>query len=100
MQKGGDRMHELIKIKLFIPVVALAIVGLTGATFTLTHSGPSTINAQTVVTTNNTAQMQDKEVKDDTVSPEPSGVVQSKADTNENDKADANGSTKEVEDGN
>jgi hypothetical protein len=82
-------MHEIIKNKLFIPVVVLAIVGVTGATFTLIHSGPTTANAQTAVT-NSTAGGQDKEVKDDGVSPEHSGVVQQKADTNESEKADAN----------
>ena len=93
-------MQEIIKNKFVIPVVALAIVGVIGAAYTITHSGPSTANAQTAVTGNNTQGEQDKEVKDDGVSPEPSHALQQKADTNENDKADANGSTKEAEDGN
>ena len=94
-------MQEMIKNKLFIPVVALAIVGVLGASYTMTHSGPTTANAQTSVTKSNVpAVVQDKETKDDVVSPQPSQVVQKKADTNVNDKADANNSTKEVEDGN
>jgi glycerate-2-kinase len=91
-------MQEMIKNKLFIPVVALAIVGVLGASYTMTHSGPTTANAQTSVTKNSVQA--DKEIKDDVVSPQPSHIVQQKADTNENDKADTNDSTKEVEDGN
>jgi type IV secretory pathway VirB10-like protein len=93
-------MQEIITNKLVIPIVALAVVGVIGVTYTITHSGPSTANAQTAVTSNNTQGGQDKEVKDDGVSPVPSQAVQQKADTNENDKKDANGSTNEVEDGN
>lgn len=93
-------MQKIIKNKLVIPVVALAIVGVVGATYTMTHSGPNTANAQTAVVNNPTQVGQDKETQDDLVSPKPSQIVKEKADTTENDKADANSSTREVEDGN
>ncbi|MGH7204469.1 MAG: hypothetical protein ACREHC_08590 [Candidatus Levyibacteriota bacterium] len=93
-------MHELIKHKFVITAVVLSLVGVSGAAYTMAHSGPTTANAQTAVTTSNTQTGQDKEVKDDNVSPQPSGSVQQKADTHEVDETGAKGATKEVEDGN
>ncbi len=93
-------MQKIIKNKLVIPVVVLAIVGVVGAIYTMTHSGPNTANAQTAVVNSNTQVKQDKETQDDVVIPKPSQVVKEKADTTENDKADANSPTHEVEDGN
>jgi hypothetical protein len=93
-------MQEIIKHKLVFPIVALAIVGVLGATYTITHSGPTTVSAQTASTKSNPQADQDKETKDDAVSPEPSHAVVGKADANEVDESGANGTTtKETEDG-
>jgi len=93
-------MQNILKNKLVLPVAALAIVGVLGASYTMAHSGATTANAQTAVVNSNTQVGKDKETQDDNVSPKPSQVVKGKTDTTENDKADARGSTNEVEDGN
>ena len=93
-------MKKILKNKLIFSIATLAIVGVLGAFYTMAHSGPTTANAQAAVTKNNAQADQDKETQDDAVSPKPSEVVKEKADTTENDKADAKGSSHEVEDGN
>ncbi len=59
----------------------------------MTHSGPTTANAQTAVVNSNTQVGQDREIQDDNVSLKSSSTVQQRADINENDKADSNSST-------
>jgi type IV secretory pathway VirB10-like protein len=93
-------MKEILKNKLVLSVVTLAIVGVLGAFYTMAHSGPITANAQTAITKNNIQADQDKETKDDAESPEPSHAVQQKSDANEIDESGANNTTKEIEDGN
>ncbi len=92
-------MQETLKKKFVLPVALLAIVGIAGTTYTIAHSGPTTVHAQAPTVQSNTQVGQDKETQDDTVSQKPASTVQQKADTNENDKADT-GSSTEVEDGN
>lgn len=93
-------MQEKLKNKLVLPIIALAIIGVIGTAYTLVHAGPTIANAQTPVVKSVSQVGQDKETKDDTVSPKPSPTVQQNADTTENDKADSNTSTNEVENGN
>lgn len=93
-------MQNILKNKLVLPVAALAIVGVIGASYTIVHSGPTTADAQTAVTKNNVQADQDKETKDDVVSPQPSHAAVQKADANEVDESGASGTTKETEDGN
>ena len=91
-------MQETLKKKLVLPVAILAIVGIAGTTYTIAHSGPTTVHAQTPTVQSNMQVGQDKETQD-AVSQKPATTLQQKADTNENDKADT-GSSTEVEDGN
>ena len=64
-------MQEVLKKKIVLSVVLLALVGISGTIYTFTHAGPSTVNAQT-----STLQTQDKETADDNTSVTPSKTIQ------------------------
>ena len=89
-------MQEKFHRKLILPVAILAIVGVAGATYTLTQGGTSTANA---ATTNVTKAATDKEVHDETVSPQPGQIVNQTVKADEKEQVDKSG-VSETEDGN
>jgi len=59
-------MESNMKKKLVLPVIALALVGVTGSVYTFSHAGPTSVNAQTQPVVSNTpSQSSDKETADD-----------------------------------
>ena len=59
-------MESKLKTKIVLPVIALAVVGVVGSVYTLTHSGSQTASAQTPSTTVSQQAQGDKETADDT----------------------------------
>jgi len=46
--KGGDKVKNKLQKKLAIPLLVLAIVGVGGSAYTLSHAGPTRVSAQSV----------------------------------------------------
>ncbi|MGI8420386.1 MAG: hypothetical protein ACR2LN_07150 [Candidatus Levyibacteriota bacterium] len=91
-------MQEKFNKKIVIPVIALAIVGIAGATYTISHSGPITAHAASVTTTPQQASP-DKETQDDAVNQNQAKATNQTADSGEKEQPDKQ-RVKEGEDNN
>ena len=69
-------MKELLQKKLFLPLMLLALVGVSGSVYTLSHTGPLTAHAQTSTSSTGKQAATDTETKDDVISTAPAQSFQ------------------------